>query len=101
MRRGTTPTITITTDVDLTPYGTVILTIRDSGGRQIDIEREDLQITQTEVKTVLTQQQTLGMAPGGVQLQIRAVNADGVAIASNIMNTLAEAILKDGEISGD
>lgn len=101
MRRGTTPTITITTDVDLTPYETVILTIRDSGGRQIDIAREDMQITQTEVKTVLTQQQTLGMSPGGVQLQIRAANADGVAIASNIMNTLAEAILKDGEIGGD
>ena len=101
MRRGTTPTITITTDVDLTPYGTVILTIRDSAGKQFDLSGEQLQITADKVQARLTQQQTLGMACGSIQLQLRAAKANGTAIASNIMNTLAEAILKDGEISGD
>lgn len=97
MRRGTTPTIIITTDVDLTSYDTVILTIKDRRGKQVDIEKEHLVITSENVSATLTQEQTLLMNTGDIELQIRAALGDK-AIASNIMNGRMSDILKDGVI---
>lgn len=100
MRRGTTPTITITTDVDLTTYDTVILTIRDKNHTQIDIAKDKMTITDTSVCVTLSQEQTLALKEGSIEMQIRAA-ISGKAIASNIMNGEMNKILRDGVIGYD
>lgn len=56
--------------------------------------------TPTNALTVtLTQADTLAFHPGRVCVQIRYVDQLGTADASNIIETTAERILKDGEIS--
>lgn len=99
MRRGTTPTITITTDTNLTGYPTVILTIRDHSTGGLDLQKSALSITATSVTVTLTQEQTLGFAAGDLRFQIRAVDSTGNAIASNYMYSRLDDVLKDGAVS--
>lgn len=99
MRRGTTPTIIISTDVDLTAYDKVILTLRDDKGYQFDAV--DIAVEASRITATLTQSETLSLKAGSVKAQIRAVNAEGQAIASNIMDAWVENVLKEGEITVD
>lgn len=103
MRRGTTPTCTFTTNVDLTGC-TVFVTFQQNGQTVIEKTGTDLTITATDtgstVALTLSQMETLALEPGrGVQVQIRYVDSFGTADASNIITTSAEAILKDGVIT--
>lgn len=94
MRRGTTPTITIQTDLDLTGY-TVFVTISQGA-----IQKDFVPIvTPTELMFDLTQADTLAFKDGAAKLQIRAVDAEGYAIASNIMTINVREILKEGIIA--
>lgn len=98
MRRGTTPTIIIDTEVDLTLYDAVWLTIEDNKGTEITIEDESLTITADSITATLTQEQTLALTAGALYIQIRALSPDGIAIASDIMFCTLDSILKDGVI---
>ena len=72
----------------------------DFSGNEINADTTSgaLEISETEVKAKLTQEQTLRLTKGTVRMQIRAVDASGNAIASNIMSTKMEDVLKDGVI---
>lgn len=98
MRRGTTPTNTFSVDVDLTG-ATVYVSYEQDGKVIIEKTGTDVTITSTDVTVTLTQADTLAFHPGRVCVQIRYVDQLGTADASNIMETTAERILKDGEIS--
>lgn len=102
MRRGTTPTCTFTTNVDLTGC-TVFVTFQQNGQTVIEKTGTDLTIAATDtgstVALTLTQLETLALEPGRVLVQIRYVDSFGTADASNIITTTAEAILKDGVIT--
>lgn len=102
MRRGTTPYITIQTDQDLTGYAYIVVTVEDRAGTEVDVDNRggNMQVDSGSVTIKLTQEQTISLQKGGVKLQIRAVDTDGNAIASNIMQANLEDILKDGVISG-
>lgn len=51
------------------------------------------------ISVTLTQEETLAFdAVGTVKIQIRVLLKDGSALASDIVKTTAEVILKDGEI---
>ena len=102
MRRGTTPYITIDTDEDLTKYSYVLFTMEGKDGTEVNVDNsgDAMQITSTQVIVKLTQDQTLSMPKGGVKMQIRAADAAGNAVASNIMSASMEDILKDGVIGG-
>ena len=97
MRRGTTPINTFTTPISL--IGATVFVDYEQD-RQIVIEKtgEDLTVTDTEVTLELTQEDTLRLCHGNVFIQIRAVFPDGTALASNIIQTTAERIIKDGVI---
>lgn len=105
MRRGTTPTNTFTTDVNLTG-ATVFVDYEQRGNIILEKTGADLDITVVETQTgttstielELSQEDTLSFKPGEVLIQIRAVYPDGTAIASNIIRTTAERIIKDGVI---
>lgn len=104
MRRGTTPTITVTVDADLTGFN-VHLALKNGSAVYVK-ENEDLDISvdgdRTVVSTTLTQEETLSFkAPSNLEIQIRAEKDDGtVAIASAIGTIKVEKILEDGVING-
>lgn len=99
MRRGTTPAIVLTVDMDITAY-TVYVTLKNSG-KQITITNDGLTMEYANQKTTvafsLTQQQTLDFSVGSCEIQIRAIH-DGTAIATNIETISVGRILKNGVI---
>lgn len=94
MRRGTTTTLSFTTTRDLSGFETVVLTIRNKG-RNLDFWRDRLAFDEEGFSLTLTQEETLSMA-GTAEIQVRAVSADGVAVASDIAAVDVDRILKDG-----
>lgn len=103
MRRGTTPYITIKTNQDLTGYSVVVLTIEDNVNTEISVDNNSgmMEISNSQLRVKLTQNQTLALSPGGLKLQVRAADSSGEnAIASNIMTGKMEDILKEGVLSG-
>ena len=98
MRRGTTPTFEVDCDIDLTGY-TIYLTLKQ-GTTELTLTPE-VEATQTGCKltVTLTQEQTLGFSTARfTSMQVRAVNATGLAVASNIMQVDVGEILKNGVI---
>ena len=99
VKRGTTPTNTFKTNIDLTGAA-VFLTYSQRGKTVLEKTGEDLTVSEDAVVTRLTQKETLGFAATErVRIQIRYVFPDGTAGASNIMTAEVGEILKDGEIS--
>lgn len=103
MRRGTTPYIEIKTTEDISGYATIVFTIEDRLGVEVDVDNKsgNMVVTSSSVTVKLTQEQTLSLSKGGVKMQIRAVDKSGEnAIASNIMQANLEDVLKEGVIGG-
>ena len=105
MRRGTTPTINITVDSDLTGY-VIYLTFRQNDGQSITKTNDALNIDVDDDKTfidcTLTQEETLMFNPPNcIEVQIRAVTPGGqTAVASTIASIPIERILQDGVLNG-
>ena len=99
MRRGTTPTLTLTVDSDIHDW-TMYVTL-SNGGNQLTLEDDSLvkilNGSQTVIEFVLSQEQTLAFSTGTVEIQIRAIK-DGVAIATDIQRLPIDRIIKDGVI---
>lgn len=98
MRRGTTPTNTFEVDRDLTE-ARVYVTYSQMGKVVIEKTNEDLTITADSIECTLSQEDTLALKDGIVEIQIRYITELGAADASDIMRTTAERILKDGVIT--
>lgn len=99
MIRGTTPTLEFSL-----PFGTDLIKevyISFAQGVNIVLEKtlEDC-VCSGEMLTVrLTQKDTLMFAHGMlVDIQLRVLTVNGEALASDIIRTSVERILKDGEI---
>jgi len=97
-RRGSTPTNVFNVNVDLR-NATIYITYKQNNKIIVEKTGDDIQVEQNRLTTSLTQAETLQFSAGPVRIQIRYVRADGFADASNIIDTRAEEILKDGEIS--
>lgn len=104
--RGTTPSITLNiTGVDLSDasvWPTVIVTV-ENGRSTFDVNRDKLTIATADagcsVTFALTQAQTLLMHKlQKTMVQLRAKDADGHAIATEIASVDVGDIVKDGEI---
>lgn len=99
MRRGTTPTHIFEVDIDLTIAEVVQLTYKQNNQTILTKETDDLNIETDKITAELTQQETLMFSTvGQVNIQIRARFPDGSVIASEILSTTAQAILKEGVI---
>lgn len=98
MKRGTTPTLTLTVDADIVGW-TVYASFR-TNGKVYTFENDRLQMTSeddvTTILLTLTQEETLAMH-GSAEVQIRAIK-DGTAIATDIHRVDVGRILKDGVI---
>lgn len=99
MRRGTTPAIVLTVDMDLTAY-TVYVTLK-SHSKSLTVTNDGLTMEYANSKTTiafsLTQQQTLDFSVGTCEVQVRAIH-DGTAIATDIQTVDIGRILKEGVI---
>lgn len=114
MYRGTTPTITINCDSDVSEFVTMWVTFRTqqlatyAPPKQVEVTKhlgdEGVDVTDKVVTVSLTQADTLllgSLSPDEdqqVEVQIRGRTEDGRAFASNIMTAPLSRILKDGVI---
>ena len=103
MRRGTTPTFTVTVDADISALN---IHPAFSAGALIVKSGSDLSVSYadgvTTIETTLTQADTLAMAAStDCEIQIRAYNGDGsIAMATEIARVPVHRILEDGELPG-
>lgn len=84
MFTGTTPTYVLTfgDDVDFTQADNIAVTICDPRRNVIvELETEDLIITETTIQFSLTQEQTLALPNGNCLLQVNAIYDDGTSVA--------------------
>jgi len=98
MWQGTTPTIEIKTDINLTPMALVQLTIEDRKGNRLTINQEELTISEDTVTFQLSQKESLSLSPGRVRLQLRVKTNDGDVLASNIMLGDLQYPVYEGEL---
>lgn len=98
MYRGTTPLNIFTVDADLTTAEVIYITYKQ--GCQVVIEKDidEIEVAADKLTVRLSQEDTLKFDYREVEIQIRARYSDGTAIASNIIKTTVEHILKDGVI---
>lgn len=100
MRRGTTPTITVKIDFDLTQCQVVWFTLRQRKNVEITKELEQLNMNADGFTVMLSQDETLQFDERGpdVEAQVRALTNTGQAIASDVAYIPIQQILKDGVI---
>ena len=96
--RGTTPGNTFEVPIDLTTAEVLYITYSQYGNVVFEIELPDITVSATKLIVKLTQEQTLALQKGQVSIQIRGRYPNGTAVASDIINTTTEEILKDGVI---
>lgn len=101
MRRGTTPTITITVTGEDFAGATMYVTL-EQGNYELTKTGADVVVTPTQtgstVVIFLSQEETLGFIKGTAKIQIRWINSSGVAQASPIKNIEVDPILLEGVI---
>ncbi|MBO5638651.1 MAG: phage major capsid protein [Oscillospiraceae bacterium] len=100
MWRGTTPTysFTLPEGVRLSDFSTVYLTFAQNGKTVLEKTIDELEPTDDGFRLLFSQADTLCFSPGAVKIQLRARMPDGTAVASNVISTTAQEVLKDGEI---
>lgn len=100
MRRGTTPPITVSVNENLTGY-TLYVTVKN-GFHKATLTGDRLTINYTENSTViafmLTQEETLAFGVGRCEVQVRAVDARGYAVATDIKTKSIGRIIQEGVI---
>ena len=98
MIRGTTPTITISTDIDLSDASNLFVTFKQGDRIAFEKTLDDVTVTENAVICELDQSDTLALRAGSiVKFQIRATVGSG-KLASNIMSAPVDEILKNGVI---
>lgn len=112
MRRGTTPTHTFKLNTSLAGLEALYVTYQQNGetivekaldddGVSVDEETSTVTVKLTQADTLLFSASQLDKFAGNenrIRIQIRLAFEDGTRLASNIVTTPAEELLKDGEI---
>ena len=93
MTRGTTPTFIITVkDLDTLQNNSVYVTFKQSDVC-LTLKDKDITIEENRISLYLTQEQTLQFRHGLAKLQVRGVDINGTAWASNIVNVPINPVL--------
>ena len=87
-----------TEGVRLEDFSTVYLTFAQNGHNVLEKTKGELESTEDGFRLLFSQADTLCFSPGPVKIQLRARMPDGTAVASNVISTTAQEVLKDGEI---
>lgn len=109
MRRGTTPTLVLNIDYQREDIAEAWVTIAQNGRAVINktlrsdgVEIEDVTDesgTHAALTVTLTQSDTLALAAGAAELQVRALMVDDTAAASEVVSLTVGKILKNGIIT--
>lgn len=106
MIRGTTPQLIFNLPFDVSIIKTVWVTFSQFEKELFTVETDDVIMSGKTITVDLTQEQTLMLEPetlvkknNNVEIQLRILTTGGDAIASNIMRTSADRILKEGVIT--
>ena len=99
MRRGTTPTISITVKgLSSIQIDKAYLTLKQRG-TVVEKTEADMGIDGDMLQVTLTQEETLKFMTGAeINVQLRVLSTNNTAYASNIVTVPVEAILKEGVI---
>ena len=97
MRRGTTPTITFETEINCAEFDKLEITFAQKDEIILNKNMSDCSVEGNKITIKLTEEETLlfDSRKNPVQMQIRA-GIGNSRLASEIMYTTAESILKDG-----
>ena len=100
MIRGTTPTHIFLLPEDLDPgsFSEMYITYAQLGSVVTEKERNDMTIIGHEVRVTLSQEETLRLLPGTVEIQMRVKTVSGSVFASGIVETTVDKVLKGGVI---
>ena len=100
MWRGTTPvhTFTLPEGVALDDFAVLFVTYAQGGRTVLEKNKDELEAADGGFRLVFSQADTLCFAPGPVKIQLRGRFTDGRAVASDIVSTTAQEVLKEGEI---
>ena len=98
MYRGTTPTMVLTVDkISEIEISQLYLSLRQFGNI-IEKTLEDVELKGNVLYCTLTQEETLSLIKGKVELQVRIKSKSNVAYATNKIQVDVEDILKEGVI---
>lgn len=99
MIRGTTPTLEFTLPFEVESLSTLYVTFKQLGRTVIERELKDCRYDGKVLYVDLTQNDTLSFTAGQqVDMQIRAKFTSGKAVASEIMTTSVQRVLKGGVV---
>jgi hypothetical protein len=102
--RGTTPTITVTVNLDLTGYTCYLSIGRKSNQARVTAKNDQMEMSvEGNVSTLaytLTQDQTLALSEGEAQMQLRVIEGD-TALASEWVPVTIGGILQNGKIDDE
>nr|DAE51162.1 MAG TPA: hypothetical protein [Caudoviricetes sp.] len=98
MYRGTTPTMVLTVEgISEIDIDKLYLSLRQFGNT-IEKTLEDVKLVGNVLYCTLTQEETLSLFEGKVELQIRIKSKSNVAYATNKIQVDVQDILKEGVI---
>ena len=99
MVRGTTPTLTFTLPFNTSIIKSVYVTFSQKDQEVFTVETNNCTLSDNQLIIELTQSQTLAFTQNAVvEIQLRVLTNEDDALASNIIRTSVEKILRDGEI---
>ena len=76
MRRGTTPTVRINLNADISAYRCII-TIEDEHGGRVTVTDDRITKDEKSASTILTQEETLSLTGNRIYVQLRAYDESG------------------------
>ena len=98
MRRGTTPTLKFTLPYEIA-VSSLYITFMQRGRTILEKTIDDVTLDGKTINVELTQDDTLTFTAGQpISIQIRIRDTENKAVASQIIETTAEEVLKDGVI---
>ena len=99
MIRGTTPDLIFTLPFEVKTIQTLWITFYQAGKEVFTLDNESCDLTDNKVTIRLSQEQTLQLVSNSyVEIQLRVLNTNNVAMASNILKVPVQRILKGGVI---
>ena len=99
MRRGTTPTLTFSLPFNTDSISVLNIAFAQKGNIVIEKGLEECELEADVIRIKFTQLETLSFDDKcDVDMQIRVKTKDGNALASNIIRTRVDRIIKDGEL---
>lgn len=96
MNRGSTPTQLFNLGIDLREAA-VYVTYSQHGETIIERTNDTIEIRESQIEFKLTQEETLKLEQGRLEIQIKFKLPDGTVDYSEIINTEAKRVLK-GEV---